>query len=71
MEMIAAYRANDGTIFESQESAALYEASLLWRDRLDEFAASDLSPYTSGAGLSMMHKSIIAWERWKAEKGVA
>jgi len=42
----------------------------MWKGKIQEFIDSGISPYTSRAQVSMMSNSIIAWENFKASKGV-
>jgi len=65
METVTAYKASDGAIFGSVDECQEHEVSLLWRARIDEFTASGLNPYPSGAQAGMCRKIIVAWERFK------
>jgi hypothetical protein len=65
MEQITAFRASDGAIFGSVDECQEHEVSLLWRSRINEFIASGLNPYPSGAQNGMARKVIVAWERYK------
>lgn len=42
-----------------------YEVSLVWRNRIDEFQKSGLSPYPASPHASMAARVIVAWERFK------
>jgi hypothetical protein len=65
MEQVTAYMSSDGNIFATVDQCQEHEVSLLWRQRIDEFTASGLNPYPSGAQFGMTRKIIIAWERFK------
>jgi hypothetical protein len=65
MEQIQAYQASDGAIFKTVDECLDHELSLLWRQRIDDFQKSGLSPYPSGVHSSMCARVIVAWERFK------
>ena len=65
MEQVTAYKATDGAIFGTQAECQEHEFSLMWRDRINEFSASGLNPYPSGAQHGMCKKVILAWEQFK------
>ena len=65
MEQVSAFKATDGALFSSPDDCQEHEVSLLWRSRIDEFTASGLNPYPSGAQAGMCRKIIVAWDRFK------
>ena len=66
MNKVEAYRASDGQLFETEDKCRQYEASLVWRARIDEFIASDLFPFRkTGAQPAIAGKTIVAWEAFK------
>ena len=64
MQEITAYQSKDGKIFSSIEEAVGYEETMKWGKEIDRFTKSTFCPYT-GMQLSMVRKTIIAWERYK------
>jgi hypothetical protein len=64
MQEITAYQSKDGKIFSTIEEAVNYEEMLRWGKEIDRFTKSTFCPYT-GMQLSMVRKTIIAWERYK------
>jgi|688.fasta_scaffold1538339_2 hypothetical protein len=64
MQEITAYQTKDGKIFSTIEEAVNYEETLKWGKEIEEFTKSTFCPYT-GMQLSMVRKTIIAWERYK------
>lgn len=64
MQEITAYQSKDGKIFSTIEEAVNYEETLKWGKEIDRFTKSTFCPYT-GMQLSMVRKTIIAWERYK------
>lgn len=64
MQPITAYQTKDGRIFSTAEEATDYEETLKWGKEIDRFVKSTFCPY-SGMQLSMVRKTIIAWERYK------
>ena len=70
MKQVNAYQADDGTLFASEEAALMHEEFLTWKERIDEFANTDMSDYKTGAHRGMVTKIIIGWERFKAINGV-
>jgi hypothetical protein len=65
MEQVTAFKASDGALFGTADDCQEHEISLLWRQRIDEFTASGMNPYTQGAQAGMCRKIIVAWERFK------
>jgi len=70
MESVQAFRASDGTLHETAQLCQAHEIAEMWKGKIKEFIDSGISPYTSSAQVSMMSNSIIAWENFKASKGV-
>ena len=68
MKKIEAFQATDGSLFHTEDACAEHEFSIIWLDRIGEFSKSPNCPYPSGAQSGMMRKTIIAWERFKAER---
>ena len=64
MQEITAYQTKDGKIFSTIEEAVDYEETLKWGKEIERFTKSTFCPYT-GMQLSMVRKTIIAWERYK------
>ena len=64
MQEIKAYQTKDGKIFSTIEEAVDYEETLKWGKEIERFTKSTFCPYT-GMQLSMVRKTIIAWERYK------
>jgi hypothetical protein len=64
MQEITAYQSKDGKIFSTIEEAVGYEETMKWGKEIDRFTKSTFCPYT-GMQLSMVRKTIIAWERYK------
>jgi hypothetical protein len=64
MQEITAYQSKDGKIFSTIEEAVNHEETLRWGKEIDRFTKSTFCPYT-GMQLSMVRKTIIAWERYK------
>lgn len=67
MNEIKAYQTKDGRIFSTAEEASDYEEALKWNVEIDRFAKSVFCPY-SGIQLSIVRKTIIAWERYRASE---
>lgn len=65
MEEVTAFKASDGALFSNPGDCQEHEVSLLWRARIDEFTASGLNPYPTGAQAGMCRKIIVSWERFK------
>lgn len=65
MESLTAWKASDGSLFESQEQCEAHEVSLVWREKIAAFNDSGLNPYSRGPHFSMARTLIIAWERFK------
>ena len=75
MEAVQAYQASDGVLFKTADACQDYEVPLVWRNRIDEFQKSGLSPYPASphasmaarviAHASMAARVIVAWERFK------
>ena len=66
MQKVEAYRASDGTLFETQEECQEHEVALTWRARIDDFIESGLCPYTKGtAHANMALRLVVAWELFK------
>lgn len=66
MKEIAAYKANDGSLFETADDCQEHEVTLVWHDRIKDFTASGLNPYPNGAYAKMTRKLLVAWEKYKA-----
>ena len=64
MQEIKAYQTKDGKIFSTIEEAVGYEETMKWGKEIDRFTKSTFCPYT-GMQLSMVRKTIIAWDRYK------
>lgn len=69
MEQVTAFKASNGSLFQTMESCQEYEISLIWQERIAEFTASGLNPYSTGAQTGMCRKIIVAWEQFKAIHG--
>jgi hypothetical protein len=65
MKQVSAFEATDGALFATAEDCQEYEVSLLWRARIEEFTASGMNPYPTGAHAGMTRKIIVAWEMFK------
>lgn len=68
MKEVTAFQASDGALFPSIEQCQEHEISLIWRERIDEFSASGLNPYPTGAHQGMCRKVIVAWEQFKTSR---
>lgn len=67
---VSGWKADDGTLFATQQEAEDHDMEMLWADRVSAYCSSDLFPYTKGrcgdnAGTSMALRIIIGWERYK------
>lgn len=69
MHEIKAYQTKDGRIFSTAEEARDHEESIEWDKVIGVFMDSPYCPYRHPQ-LSMVRKTIIAWERWKADGGI-
>jgi hypothetical protein len=68
MERVAAYRAQDGKLFETPEDCLEYEFEITWTPQIVEFLQSPLNKYTQGTTLSIARNVIVAWERFKEKR---
>lgn len=69
MKPITAFQASDGTLFESQEACATYEADMAEMMRIKEFLNSDYNPYPRGAFRNASSRIVSSWEAFKADTG--
>ena len=67
MEKVHAFKAKDGTLFDTEEMACEHEVSLQWQARISEFSRTKECPYPSGAQNGMMRKIIVGWELFKTK----
>ena len=67
MYEIKAYQTKDGRIFSTIEEARDHEDAMSWGKEIDKFSKSTFCPY-SGVQLSIVRKTIVAWERYKANE---
>lgn len=69
MNEIKAYQTKDGKIFSTAEEAQDHEDALGWDLIIAEYASSPYCTYRQPQ-LSMVRKTIISWEKFKAERGL-
>jgi len=67
MKIIEAYQSSDGMIYPTLSQCQEHEASLQWREKIAEFTNSELCPYKKGIYASMLARTIVCWEQFKAE----
>jgi hypothetical protein len=68
MKQINAYQATDGTIFMDEIECQLYELPEKFGEQVDAFIASDQNTYKNGAQITVIRKSLLAWEVYKMKK---
>jgi hypothetical protein len=68
MQRVAAYRAQDGKLFEKPEECLEYEFELTWVPLIAEFLQSSFNKYTQGTTLSIARNVIVAWERFQEKR---
>lgn len=69
MYEIKAYQTKDGRIFSTAEEAKDHEEALSWGIVLTAFMNSPYCTYRNPQ-LAMVRKTILAWEKWKADGGL-
>jgi hypothetical protein len=65
MEKIEAFKASDGSLWESREKAERQELFLQKDMIVEEFLDNDINPYKALAQRSIARTTIINWELWK------
>ena len=70
MKKVQAYLASDGTLFEKEDEAIIYEYSIKNRLLIPEFLESSHNTYEKKLHKTMITNSIIAWEAYKKEKEI-
>ena len=65
MEKIEAFKASDGSLWESQDKAERQELFLQKDMIVEEFLDDNINPYKSLAQRSIARTTIINWELWK------
>ena len=69
MDKIEAYRTRDGHIFSTLEEAQNHESEMAWGIIISEYMGSTYCTYRQPQ-LGMVRKTIISWEKFKAEQGL-
>jgi len=67
MKQISAYQAADGTIFMDEIECQIYELPEKFGEQVDAFIASTQNTYKNGAQITVIKKSLLAWEVWKTK----
>lgn len=67
-EQITAFKARDGSLFQTEAEALGHDDMSKWEKRVGEFFASGMAPYKEGTYSIMTIKVIMAWEKFKAKK---
>tara|TARA_R110002126_G_scaffold177142_1_gene325961 strand:+ start:620 stop:832 length:213 start_codon:yes stop_codon:yes gene_type:complete len=65
MEKIEAFKASDGSLWESREKAERQELFLQKDMIVEEFLDDNINPYKALAQGSIARTTIINWELWK------
>lgn len=68
-EKVEAYKASDGTLYDTERQCNKHETSLKWREKIDAFCMSEFCDYKSGAHRGIANKVIVGWEEFKVKYG--
>jgi hypothetical protein len=66
MEQVTAFKASDGSLFNTPDDCQTHEVSLIWRSRINDFLESGMNPYPAKGHASVYRKVLIAWEQFKS-----
>jgi hypothetical protein len=69
MEQVTAFKASDGSLFNTSDDCQTHEVSLIWRSRINDFLESEMNPYPAKGHASAYRKVLIAWEQFKSGVG--
>ena len=64
MQQISMFKADDGSIHETEEECSLRDAELQWSTDIDEFIAAGIEYKRE----SMVRNIVMAWERFKTQR---
>jgi hypothetical protein len=67
MKQIPAFQAEDGKIFLDAIECQIYELPARFGEQVEAFIASDQNNYKNGAQITVIKKSLLAWEVWKTK----
>ena len=67
MEKVDAYKANDGTLHQTETECKAHEIGIQWRNTVNIFLNSSDNPYPSHAHRSIAANVIVHWETFKAK----
>lgn len=66
MEQVTAFKASDGSLFETASECERHQSSLDWGERIEEFMDSEYFVYNAGStAVGMCKKVISGWESFK------
>jgi hypothetical protein len=68
MVKVTAFKASDGSLFETPRECDEHEAALIWRGKVDEYLNSDANDYV-GPMRGVARRAILGWEMFKAKGG--
>lgn len=70
MEKVDAFKANDGSLWKTEQECLAHEVTLKWKEKIENFLRWEHCPYRSGTAQgNMSFKLLSAWEMFKELNG--
>ena len=66
MEQVTAFKASDGTLFNTSNECQTHDISMVWRGRINDFLESEINSYPAKGNFTANRKVLIAWEQFKS-----